>query len=382
MKIVMVIHSLSGGGAERVAVNLSRYWADLGQAVTILTLAGTEQDFYCLDPRVQRIALCLAQDSSNVAAALRANMRRIRVLRRTLRREQPDVVLSLMTTANVLAALAARGLPCAVVVSERIHPPQFPLGRTWERLRRWSYGWSDAVVALTSESAAWLRHHTTARRVEVIPNPVLWPLPNQPPIIYPQSMFPDQRKLVLGVGRLAPQKGFEFLIEAFARVAHNYHDWDLVILGEGPERRVLQLLIESRGITERVYLPGLVGNIGDWYARAQLYVMSSRFEGFPNTLVEALASGCPAVSFDCDTGPRDIIRHEMDGLLVPPGDVEALGAAMARLMENEMLRNLFSAAAVEARERFSIQRIGAMWDELLDVVARVSYRRWGGNPKT
>lgn len=96
--------------------------------------------------------------------------------------------------------------------------------------------------------------------------------------------------------------------------------------------------------------------------------MSSRFEGFPNSLVEALAAGCPAVSFDCDTGPRDIIRHETDGFLVPPGDIQALAAAIARLMDDEILRNRFGTRAVEARERFSIEHIGAMWDKLFDEV--------------
>lgn len=368
MKIVVFIHSLSGGGAERVAINLSRYWVERGHTVTILTLAGAEEDFYLPDCRVKRIALGLARDSQNAALGLWANMNRIKALRTILYQERPDVVLSLMTTANVLAILAARNLPIAVVASERIHPPQFPLGRTWECLRRWSYGWSDAIVALTSESADWLRQHTNARRVVVIPNPVLWPLPSQPPILEPHSVLPNQRKVVLGVGRLAFQKGFDILIKAFSRIARNHLDWDLVILGEGPERSALENLTSTLCLNERVYLPGLVGNISDWYKAADIYIMSSRFEGFPNTLAEALASGCPAVSFDCDTGPRDIIRHEIDGLLVSPGDVEALSSAMTRLMDNEALRSEFAVRAVEARERFSIERIGAMWEELFNKV--------------
>lgn len=367
-KILIFIHSLSSGGAERVAANLSHYWVEQGQKVTIVTLVGTGQDFYSLDPRVKRIALNLAGESKNLGNALVANLRRIRTLRHILRREQPDVVLSMMTTANVLATLAARGLPCTVVVSERIHPPQFPLGRIWEALRRWSYGWSEAVVALTQESAEWLRQYTSARRVMIIPNAVPWPLPSQPPVVIPQSLFPDSRKIVLGVGRLAPQKGFELLLKSFARISNDRPDWDLAILGEGPERQSLEALARSLGISERVYLPGRVGNVSDWYSRAQLYVMSSRFEGFPNTLTEALAAGCPAVSFDCDTGPRDIIRNEIDGLLVPPGDVHALAAAMIRLMDDEDLRKQFASRAVEARERFSIKTIGAMWDELFDEV--------------
>jgi len=369
MKILIFIHSLSCGGAERVVASLSWYWAERGHTVTLVTLAGIEQDFYSLHPQVKRIALKLAGESGSLGAALGANLRRIWALHQVLKHELPDVVLSMMTTANVLAILAGTGLPCSVVVSERIHPPQFYLGRVWEWLRRWSYGLSDAVVALTRESADWLRQHTTARWIAIIPNPISWPLSCQPPVVEPQFLFPNNRKLILAVGRLASQKGFDLLLKAFARVASTRPDWDLVILGEGPERGSLEELAKSLGILNRVYLLGKVGNVGDWYARAQFYVMSSRFEGFPNTLVEALAYGCPAVSFDCDTGPRDIIRHEIDGLLVAPGDIEALASAMARLMDDEMLRSRLSAKAVEARERFSIERIGAMWDRLFEEVA-------------
>ena len=109
---------------------------------------------------------------------------------------------------------------------------------------------------------------------------------------------------------------------------------------------------------------GRAGTGGEWYERADLYVMSSRFEGYPNTLAEAMAHGLAAVSFDCDTGPRDIIRHEVDGLLVPPGDVAALTAALDRLMDDATLRQQFAERAVDARRRFSMERIAGTWEDL------------------
>ena len=102
--------------------------------------------------------------------------------------------------------------------------------------------------------------------------------------------------------------------------------------------------------------------MGEWYGRADLYVMSSRFEGFPDTLAEAMACGLSAVAFDCDTGPRDIICHEMNGLLVPPNDLADLTDALDHVMDNDSLRNRFATQAVMIRERLSMPQIAGMWE--------------------
>ena len=365
MRLLFFIHSLCGGGAERVTVNLANHWAAKRWHITIVTLTSRSPDFYELDPTVRRISLELAGgESRNVLAGLWKNLRRVRALRQVLRQVQPDIALALMSTANVILALATRGLAnlCAIG-AERIHPPQFPLGAQWEALRRSTYGQLAAVVALTQESAEWLRQHTRAHRVPIIPNMALWPLAVQAPRLIPSIRVAD-RHILLAVGRLDKQKGFDWLLEAFRALAQTYYDWTLVILGEGPERRTLETQVQAARLDGRAFLPGRAGNVGEWYERADLYVMSSRFEGFPNTLAEAMAHGLPAVSFDCDTGPRDIIRPEVDGLLVPPGNVDALTAALDRLMGDAALRAQFAARAVEARARFSMERVAGMWEEL------------------
>jgi glycosyltransferase involved in cell wall biosynthesis len=161
-------------------------------------------------------------------------------------------------------------------------------------------------------------------------------------------------------------KQFDRLIEAFSRLAIRHADWDLVILGEGAERENLEGVIELLDLNSRVRMPGRCGNVGDWYERADLYVMSSRFEGFPNTLAEAMAYGCAAVSYDCDTGPRDIIRNEVDGLLVRPvGDVSALAEALDKMMGNEALRKDMGIRAIEVRERFSPERILGLSESIM-----------------
>ena len=371
MKLLFFIHSLSSGGAERVTANLANHWAGKGWDITVVTLAPQSNDFYALHPAVKRIALELAGDSGNVLAGLWQNLRRVFTLRRVLHQIKPDIALGMTTTANVLVALATRGLPqIHAIGSERTHPPQFPLGALWEGLRRHTYGHLAAVTVLTSESADWLRAYTGAQRVPVIPNAALWPLPIQEPRLTPELFCQSERFIVLAVGRLSEEKQFGLLLEVFHFLANQHPSWDLVILGEGPQRLTLQDQVRVTGLEKRVFLPGRAGNVGEWYERADLYVMSSRVEGFPNTLAEAMAHGLAVVSFDCDTGPRDIIRHEVDGLLVPPGDVAALTAALDRLMDDATLRQQFAERAVDARRRFSMARIAGTWEDLFKEIMK------------
>ncbi|VXB89026.1 glycosyltransferase family 4 protein [Massilia sp. 9I] len=365
MKILLFTNSLGGGGAERVVASLANHWAGRGWRVSIVTIEPARADFHRLDPGVERIALDLGRPSRGALDALSQNLRRIIALRRVLAAARPDVALALMSTPNVLLAFASLGMArMRTVGSERCYPPHHPLGRVWTALRRRMYRRLDALVAQTRESAAWIRAHCPAQRVPVIPNAALWPLPQHLPRIAPQDMCLPRRRILLAVGRLEPVKNFGALVEVFRRIAPAHPEWDLVILGEGAQRPALEAAAGAALGAGRIRLPGIAGNVGDWYARADLYVLCSHSEGFPNCLAEALAHGLPAVSVDCDTGPRDIVRHGVDGLLVAPGDGAALGLALERLMEDPGLRSRFAARACEARERFSLERVAGMWEAL------------------
>lgn len=372
MKVLFYIQSLSSGGAERVTTTLANHWAEKGWEVVIVTVASEDRDFYKLDPRIERIALDMAIQSRNAGQALVYNLRRIWALLRILRREKPDVAIAMMATANATLAVAGRLADVPTIGSERTYPPALPLGRIWEWVRRRTYPLLDGLVAQTTHSAAWLRQHAPTKTIEVIPNPVNYPLKGYEPRVRPADVLEPLpgKRILLAVGRLQEQKGFDRLLTSFAKVSEKHSEWSLVILGQGRMRDALMLQTTGLGIADRVVLPGAVGNVGEWFESADLYALTSRFEGFPNTLLEALAYGVPSVAVDCETGPREIIRHEVDGLLVPQGDPEALVAALDRLMGDEALRERFSERAVEARERFAVERIAGMWEALFEEVAR------------
>jgi len=364
-RILFLVSSMHGGGAERVAALLCNHWAAQGHQVTLIpTFSGRGECQYPLDERVQLDYL--ADRVGSQSRSTYNKIRRMIALRRAIRELSPDVIVSFLPPENVAAVLAAWGLRIPVVVSERIHPPAMPLGKGLAALRRFAYPRATGVVVQTRRTLAWLRACCPKSRGWVISNPVVHPLPAGRPHLDPAAVIDRARRVVLAVGRLEKQKGFEQLLVVFAALVPRYSGWDLVILGEGPERERLEAQRDHLGLSGRVHLPGRAGNPGDWYARADLYVMSSRFEGFPNTLIEAMAYGLPAVSFDCETGPADIIRDGVDGYLVPLDEgVEGLARAMEHLMDDEEKRCRMGHAATAVRERFSMGRVMAAWDEVL-----------------
>ncbi|QQB37096.1 glycosyltransferase family 4 protein [Achromobacter deleyi] len=366
LRVLLFIHSLHGGGAERVAADLSAHWADMGREVMVVTQASAGGDVYALHPKVRREVLHTAGEGGGLRG-IWSNVQRVRALRRVIKAFRPDIVLGMMTTASVLSVLACTGLSCRVVATEHTHPPSQTLSGFWQRLRRLTYPRAARVVALTRGTAQWIEQHVPGSRLAVIPNPVHWPLPKGEPMLAPPSG--DGRKRLLAVGRLHADKGFDLLLQAYARLAPSHPDWDLVILGEGDERRALEAQLREAGLQDRVSLPGRAGNVGDWYQSADLYVLTSRFEGLSNTLLESMASGLAAVAFDCDTGPREIVREGVDGVLVRPnGDVDALCRELDAVMGDAALRQRMAEAATAVRERFSAERVLGQWKELFDGV--------------
>jgi glycosyltransferase involved in cell wall biosynthesis len=168
------------------------------------------------------------------------------------------------------------------------------------------------------------------------------------------------------MGRLERQKGFDLLIRAFASIARERPDWDATILGDGPERDALAAEIARWGLTRRIFLPGREPDAMGVLRRAELFVLSSRYEGFPNALCEAMACGLPVVAFDCPSGPVEIVRDGVDGLLVPAENVEALATAMSQLAGDPERRRAMGARATEISGRFSVESVAEKWERILE----------------
>jgi glycosyltransferase involved in cell wall biosynthesis len=363
-KILFLVSSMQGGGAERVAALLCNHWTERGHEVVLMpTFSGRGE---CLYPLNEKVRLDYLADRVGSTSSARWNgLRRLLILRQVMREFKPDAVISFLTHVNVAAILAATGLPCSVVVSERTNPALFELSRFWSLGRHLLYRRARCVVVQTGQVRGWVEANCPGTRVEVIPNPVVFPLPAGEPKVSPVSEVGTGRSVLLAVGRLGPEKGFDRLLQAYGGLATENPEWDLVIVGEGPERSALERQVVELGLGGRVHLPGRIGNLGDWYERADLYALSSHFEGFPNTLAEAMAYGLPSVSMDCATGPSDLITHGRDGLLVPPeDDAYGLGLALSALMKDPVLRSSMGAEAANIRERFDIERVVEQWNEV------------------
>jgi glycosyltransferase involved in cell wall biosynthesis len=270
-----------------------------------------------------------------------------------------------MDSTNVLTILASRGLGIPVIISERVDPRQHAIGLAWNTLRSLLYRRADALVVQSPALRDWAREVAEDERVHVIPNPV------NPAI---NGSAAARRRgsghTVVAMGRLERQKGFDLLIEAFARCAGPHPEWSLVILGEGAERANLESLIAAMDLQDRVRLAGKMPDPGPTLGQADLFVLSSRFEGFPNALIEAMTCKLAVISMDCPSGPRDIIHDGVDGLLIPPEDVNALAKGMDHLMSNPLERQRLGANAMEVAERFSIEKVMSMWDELVAHICR------------
>jgi glycosyltransferase involved in cell wall biosynthesis len=349
---------------------MANYWAEREWPVALVTLDVASSDFYALHPAIERVALGVSGVSATPLAAVRSNARRVAELRRALRALKPQAIISFLAPTTMLTVLAARSERVPVIVSDRTDPTQHRLGRFWTWVRLMVYPRASAVVVQTPEVRRWAERVVPAGIVHTIPNPVVASASRGDSSIAADRLtHSGSRRQVVAMGRLHVDKGFDDLLRAFASAEGARRGWHLVILGEGPERQRLQALADQLDIAAAVSLPGRVNDPSLVLRQSDLFVLSSRYEGFPNALLEAMAAGLAVIAADCPSGPRHIVRDGIDGLLVPPGDTEAMANAMVHVLGNDQVRKELADRAPDVIERFGIDQVMAKWERLLRSVA-------------
>ena len=356
-----MIHQISAGGAERVLTLLANELCKKGWSVTLLTFdSGSEPVFFELHSGVQHWPLSLMREQGGWWKAIKVHFLRPWVLRRAIRKSRPDAVIAFLERMNILTLMATIGLKIPVIVSERNHPA-FNTSKFLSLSRQAVYKMSACLVLQTHDAGAFF---SSSIPKSVIPNPILVPE-------YPAPVLKSEAssQTLVAMGRLCSQKGFDFLLNAFAPLGNKFPDWVLEIWGEGAQRGNLESLRDELGLRERVRFPGLTKEHYKTLAEADIFVLSSRYEGFPNVLGEAMACGLPVVSFDCPSGPSEMIQDGVNGLLVPPESIQELSSSLERLMTSVELRNSLGEQARKITESYSLDKIVQSWEELIgDVV--------------
>ena len=373
MRLLFYIHSLSAGGAERVISKLTSHLAaecdsqgERQYDVTLLTQAPLGSDRYPLHPAVQRQSLLTGQVSRNLAEAVFNNLRRIWRLRREIRQSKPDVVIAFMPTANILSLIATTGLGIPVLVSERNYPPCSRIGGLRRWLQQRLYPRAHTVVAVSQGIARWLEAHWQLQNVVTIANGTSLPLPRTDPVVSTDQV--GDARLILFVGRMVEQKQPLTALEVFAHLRTD-DDWRLVMIGRGPLSDQVAQEIERRRLSGRVHRIEHVGNLQDWLERSEILLFPSRYEGFPNALLEAMTCGCAVVAYDCPTGPADLIEDGINGRLIRLGDTEQLSTAVQTLVDDETLRTTLAHAARGVMQTHDESQGFARWQALIDGTA-------------
>ena len=399
-RIAFLLENLRGGGVQRTSVSLANALVRRGHAVEILVM-GEERALAeeCL-PEVRVRQLPRGGELRGRWAALRADPgglwalarpvllprkatragAHLPALARHLVHSPPTALISATAPVNVVAVLARQlvGWPGRLVLTERTAPSTFLVdGGNWRKrhlplLMRRLYPRADAIVAVSQALAQDLAKVTglTPRLIRTIYNPIVGPeLLQKAAAPVPHPWLADQGvPVILAAGRLDEQKDFPTLLRAFARV-RAAHPARLIILG-GARHEAKTLVAQAAlraqavelGVGEALHLPGFVANPFAWLARADLFVLSSRYEGLPGVLVQAMALGCPVVSTDCPTGPREILEGGRLGPLTPVGDDAALAAAILETLARPPARALLRARA----DDFSVEAAVEGYLELLE----------------
>lgn len=363
MKIVFVYGNMQRGGAQRVISCLAAYCAQMGDAVTILTLDGGGSD-YELDPGVRIVGLNVSGDSANKLESAKRFLTTERKLRTWMKAEKPDAVLAFSTKMAMRVQLARGQVGPALICSERANPA-FRAESAATRMERRLLKKAEGFIFQT-QRVSLLFPPEMRERGTVIHNGLF-----SPDIPETVTAFAQRRqKEICAVGRLENgQKAYDVMLEAFALFREKHPEHVLHIYGSGSSEAVIRAQAEALGLADSVMLHGNLPHVIHEIKDMGMFLMTSRYEGMPNALIEAMACGLPCVCTDCDFGPAELIRDGENGLLAPVDDVAAIAAAMGRIADDPVLAEKLSRGALEIRRSHARDTIcGQYRDYILSMI--------------
>lgn len=339
MKIVFVVPDMVGGGTERVVALLSNKFVDKGYQVAIMLFAGNTIAY----PLGSNVEIYIAGERSRGSMAVR--LRRIFNMRRFFRENAGCCIFAFSVMGAVFSVIAAAGIPHKMLVSERNDPMKYE----HPKIRNWAYQRADSLVLQTEDMKEGFPEKIRKRAV-VIPNPVADDMPLR--------CLEERKKWVVSVARLEPQKNHKLLIDAFAEFVKQHSDHELHLFGAGELETALKKQTEDLQLTRKVIFHGFSPKAKEAIWDSAMFVLSSDYEGISNSMIEALAMGVPVIATDCPVGgAAAYIQNEVNGLLVPVGDKEALVEAMNRLAEDAVFADRISANAVMVKKEYSLTQI-------------------------
>jgi GalNAc-alpha-(1->4)-GalNAc-alpha-(1->3)-diNAcBac-PP-undecaprenol alpha-1,4-N-acetyl-D-galactosaminyltransferase len=367
MRVMFVARAVDrvAGGVERMVITVMNALTDRGHEVDLLTWDLPDaRSFYPMTAKITWHRLGLGDPQVRASSFLR--LRRAQAVRGIVAQRRPQVIVCFQDGPFMAVRAYTLGLKIPTVVSERNAPSRFDhiaAGR-YRHLIYQTFRLAIGVV-VQCESHRALYPSFLHKRIVCIPNPVL-PTALQ---ARPDIPGPDCRYRLLSVGRLGFQKNYSILIEAFGRLASQFPNWDLSIIGEGKDRKDLEALIRSHSLEDRVVLHGTTKSIAQWYASSHLFCLPSRWEGFPNALAEALAHGLPAIGFAGCAGVNDLIVNGHNGLLAEGNDnIEGLTHTLEMLLGRGTLRRAMGSQGPDTVRQFDPTGIFVRWEGFLSSV--------------
>tara|TARA_R110000868_G_scaffold90110_1_gene250377 strand:+ start:13134 stop:14237 length:1104 start_codon:yes stop_codon:yes gene_type:complete len=356
-KIAFIIGGLSSGGAERIISNLSNKLID-NYEVIIITFKKSEP-FYKLNPDVN-IIYCMDKiiQPKNIFDSLKLNYTLIKKTIQILKFEKINLAIGFITSANIITVISSKIIGIPSIISERNNPIIEDVPKFWRILRTLVYPKANYIVLQTNGIKDYYSKKIMPSKIGILPNPISQELSNE------RNLDSEKKNIILSVGRLTKNKCHSILINAISEI--DIHDWEVVIVGNGEYKSNLEALITELKLEHKIKLIEATNEISKYYNLAKIFVFTSRTEGFPNALLEAMHYGLPCISTDCLFGPADLINNGKNGYLIPVNDKDKLKEHLISLIESKELRMSLGAAAIKTTEKYDATLVQQKWIAVIE----------------